>query len=384
MEKNRRLQTALKRRKDMQSLKVIISGGGTGGHIFPAIAIADAIKRKEPDADILFVGAKGKMEMDRVPKAGYKIEGLWISGIQRNLTVKNLAFPLKLISSLAKARSIVRMFKPDVAVGVGGYASGPLLQVASMKKIPSLIQEQNSFPGITNRLLASKVSKVCVAYEGMDRWFPQEKIVMTGNPVREQVVQLEGKKPEACTFFELKADRPTLLVVGGSLGARTINNSIQKNLNLFKEKGYQLIWQTGKLYGDKAYEAVKETEYEGIKTFQFIDRMDLAYAIADVVVSRAGAMSVSEICLAEKPAILIPSPNVAEDHQTKNAKALADKDAAILVADKDAETNLGKVMQNLLEDTDRQGALSVNAGNMAHRNAAEKIADEVLKLIKNK
>ena len=329
----------------MQSLKVIISGGGTGGHIFPAIAIADAVKRKVPDADILFVGAKGKMEMERVPKAGYKIEGLWISGIQRSLTLKNLAFPLKLISSLAKARSIVRMFKPDVAVGVGGYASGPLLRVASARKIPSLIQEQNSFPGITNRLLAAKVSRVCVSYEGMERWFPKEKIVMTGNPVREQVVQLDGKKPEACTFFGLKTDKPTLLVIGGSLGARTINYAIIKNLGMFKESGYQLIWQTGKLYGEKAYEAVKEMDYEGIKTFKFIDRMDLAYAMADVVVSRAGAMSVSEICLAEKPAILIPSPNVAEDHQTKNAKALADKDAAILVPDNDAQEKLGTEME---------------------------------------
>lgn len=364
----------------MQSLKVIISGGGTGGHIFPAIAIADAVKRQIPNAEILFVGAKGKMEMERVPQAGYKIEGLWISGIQRSLTVKNLAFPLKLISSMAKARSIVRMFKPDVAVGVGGYASGPLLRVASTKKIPSLIQEQNSFPGITNRLLAAKVSKVCVAYEGMDRWFSKDKIVMTGNPVREQVVNLEGKKPEACTFFGLKTDKPTLLVVGGSLGARTINQSIQKNLQLFKDGGYQLIWQTGKLYGETAYDAVREIDYEGIKTFKFIDRMDLAYAMADVVVSRAGAMSVSEICLAQKPAILIPSPNVAEDHQTKNARALADKGAAILVADKDAEQVLGDEIKELLNNKDKQAALSANAGKMAHTNAAEKIADEVIKL----
>lgn len=364
----------------MQSLKVIISVGGTGGHIFPAIAIADAVKRKVPDAEILFVGAKGKMEMDRVPQAGYKIEGLWISGIQRNLTVKNLAFPLKLISSMAKARSIVRMFKPDVAVGVGGYASGPLLRVASTKKIPSLIQEQNSFPGITNRLLAAKVNKVCVAYEGMDRWFSKDKIIMTGNPVREQVVNLEGKRPEACTFFGLKSDKPTLLVVGGSLGARTINQSIQKNLQLFKDAGYQLIWQTGKLYGETAYEAVKQLDYDGIKTFKFIDRMDLAYAIADVVVSRAGAMSVSEICLAKKPAILIPSPNVAEDHQTKNARALVDKGAAILVADKDAENVLGDEIKNLLNNKEKQASLSENAGKMALRNAAEKIADEVIKL----
>lgn len=371
---------ALKRRKVMQSLKVIISGGGTGGHIFPAIAIADAVKSKVPDAEILFVGAKGKMEMERVPQAGYKIEGLWISGIQRSLTVKNLAFPLKLISSMAKANSIVRMFKPDVAVGVGGYASGPLLKVASAKKIPSLIQEQNSYPGITNRLLAPKVSKVCVAYEGMERWFSKDKIVMTGNPVRDEVVNLEGKKPEACTFFGLKTDKPTLLVVGGSLGARTINQSIHKNLQLFKDAGYQLIWQTGKLYGETAYDAVRELDYEGIKTFKFIDRMDLAYAIADTVVSRAGAMSVSEICLAQKPAILIPSPNVAEDHQTKNARALADKGAAILVADKDAEQILGDEIKELLGNKDKQAALSANAGKMAHTNAAEKIADEVIKL----
>lgn len=364
----------------MQSLKVIISGGGTGGHIFPAIAIADAIKKKNPNADILFVGAKGRMEMERVPKAGYKIEGLWISGIQRSLTLKNLSFPFKLIASMAKARSIVRMFKPQVAVGVGGYASGPLLKVASAKKIPSLIQEQNSYPGITNRLLASKVNKICVAYEGMEKWFPKDKIIMTGNPVRQQVVELEGKKAESIKYFDLKQNMPIVLVVGGSLGARTINNSVEKNLQLIKENQYQIIWQTGKMYGDKAYQAVRNLEYDGIKIHRFIDRMDLAYAAADVVVSRAGAMSVSEICLTGKPAILIPSPNVAEDHQTKNAKALANNNAAVLLPDNEAEEKLGNEIKKLIEDNKLRSALSANATKMAHKNAAEKIADEVIKL----
>lgn len=364
----------------MQSLKLIISGGGTGGHIFPAIAIADAVKKRVPDAEILFVGAKGKMEMDRVPQAGYKIEGLWISGIQRSLTMKNLAFPIKLISSMAKARSIIRMFKPDVAVGVGGYASGPLLQVAATKGIPTLIQEQNSFPGITNRLLAKKVNRVCVAYDGMDRWFPKDKIVLTGNPVRETVVNLEGKRPEAAAYFGLDPNKPTLLVVGGSLGARTINESIHANLDIFKNSDYQLIWQTGETYADTAYKAVKDCADKGIVTQKFIDRMDFAYAMADVVVSRAGAMSVSEICLTHKPAILVPSPNVAEDHQTKNAKALADRNAAILVADSEAPEKLGPAIEKLLSDANLRNSLSENAAKMAFENAADKIADEVLKL----
>ena len=368
----------------MQSLKVIISGGGTGGHIFAAIAFADAVIKIVPQAEILFVGAKGKMEMERVPKAGYKIEGLWISGIQRSLTVKNLSFPFKLISSMAKARSIVRMFKPHVAVGVGGYASGPLLRVATAKKIPALIQEQNSYPGITNRLLAAKVNTICVAYDGMERWFPKNKIIMTGNPVREQVVQLEGKKQEGYKYFNLDDKKPIVLVVGGSLGARTINNSVDKHLKVFKENNYQVIWQTGKLYGDKAYEASREINYEGIKVHQFIDRMDLAYAVANIVVSRAGAMSVSEICLTAKPAILIPSPNVAEDHQTKNAKALSTKNAAILLPDNEAEEKLADEIKNLLENEEKQNALSANAAKMAHENAAEKIADEVIKLAMKK
>lgn len=368
----------------MQSLRVIISGGGTGGHIFPALAIADAVKRRVPNAEVLFVGAKGKMEMESVPQAGYKIEGLWISGIQRNLTVKNLTFPFKLISSMAKARSIVRMFKPQVAVGVGGYASGPLLRVATSKHIPSLIQEQNSFPGITNRLLAKRVDRICVSYTGMEKWFPKDKIVMTGNPVREAMVNLENKKTEAAAFFGLDADKLTLLVIGGSLGARTINESISKNIALFEELGVQLIWQTGKLFAERAADEVNALNTRRIVTHKFIGRMDLAYAMADAVVSRAGAMSIAEICLTRKASILIPSPNVAEDHQTKNAKALADSNAAILVADAEARDHLGEEIRKLMDNTDLRARLSANAAKMAHENAADKIANEVLKLADRK
>ncbi|MFN2429162.1 MAG: undecaprenyldiphospho-muramoylpentapeptide beta-N-acetylglucosaminyltransferase [Cryomorphaceae bacterium] len=365
----------------MRSPRIIISGGGTGGHIFPAIAIADAIKAAEPNSEFLFVGAKGRMEMERVPKAGYPIKGLWISGIQRKLTMSNLSFPFKLVSSLLKARAIVKEFKPDVAVGVGGYASGPLLKVASAKKIPSLIQEQNSFPGITNRLLAAKVNTICVAYEGMDKWFPAGKIVMTGNPVREQVVQLAGKKDEGLAFFGLKRDVPTLLVVGGSLGARTINQTIHANLDFFKSNGFQLIWQTGKNYAAEAETAVKEMDYSGVVTTPFIDRMDLAYAAADALVSRAGAMSVSEICLIQKAAVLVPSPNVAEDHQTKNARALADSRAALLVTDKNAQNELIPAVKKLLSDETYREEIARNTANHAFQNSAENIANEVLKLI---
>ncbi len=365
----------------MQSPRFIISGGGTGGHIFPAIAIADALKRAEPGCEILFVGAKGRMEMERVPAAGYRIEGLWISGFQRNLSMKNLSFPLKLISSLVVARGIVRKFKPNVAVGVGGYASGPLLQVASGKNIPSLIQEQNSFPGVTNRLLAKKVDRVCVSYNGMERWFPSGKIVMTGNPVREMVINTTGKKPEAATYFGLKDSLPTVLVIGGSLGARTINESIAAALSEFIKQGIQLIWQTGKSYAEQAAALVANLDSETLHTTTFIDRMDLAYAIADVVVSRAGAMSVSEICLIGKPAILVPSPNVAEDHQTKNAQALVENNAALLVTDASAREKLMPAVLELVASAEKRETLGRNAAAMAQRNSAEKIAGEVLKLV---
>lgn len=365
----------------MPSPRIIISGGGTGGHIFPAIAIAEAIKRAEPNAQFLFVGAKGRMEMERVPKAGYDIRGLWITGIQRSLSLKNLSFPFKLISSLWNARKIVKEFKPDLAIGVGGYASGPLLKVASGLNIPSVIQEQNSYPGITNKLLAKSVDKICVAYEGMDRWFPKEKIVLTGNPVREAVVNLSGKREAAAKYFNLSPDIPTLVVVGGSLGARTINESIEAGLPEIAGSGFQLIWQTGKLYAEQAMSAVAKLNDEKIITLPFIDRMDYAYAMANVLVSRAGAMSVSEICLVAKPAILVPSPNVAEDHQTKNARALADQNAAILVRDADARKDLVSQAIELLSSKQKQEELSNKASKMAFANASDKIASEVISLI---
>ncbi len=365
----------------MPSPKIIISGGGTGGHVFPAIAIADAIRAVHPDAELLFVGALGRLEMERVPKAGYPIEGLWISGFQRRLTWQNMMFPLKLVSSMRKAGKIVKKFKPDAAVGVGGYASGPLLRVAAARKIPTLIQEQNSFPGITNRLLAKKVSRICVAYPGMERWFPKDKITITGNPVRKQVTELTGKKSEAAAFFGLDESKTTMLIIGGSLGARTINESIAANIDLFEKHDYQLIWQTGTGFAAQAEAIVDAMGYNGVRTYAFIDKMDFAYAMADVVVSRAGAMSVSELCLAAKPCILIPSPNVAEDHQTKNAKALVDGEGAIMVRDADAQALLRHEIETIMGDAGLRAKLASNITKLAFANAAERIAAEVLKLI---
>lgn len=368
----------------MQPPRIIISGGGTGGHVFPAIAIADAIKAVRPDAELLFVGAEGRLEMERVPAAGYKIEGLWISGFQRSLSAKNLLFPFKLMSSMLKAAAIVRRFRADVAVGVGGYASGPLLRVAATRGIPCLIQEQNSFPGVTNRLLAQKVQRVCVAYEGMERWFPKEKIVLTGNPVRKAVTEIAGKKPEALAYFDFDESRPTLLIIGGSLGARTINQSIEAALPAFVKRGYQVIWQTGKMYSDTAKAAVAQLNSNLIKQFVFIERMDLAYAMADVVVSRAGAISVSELCLAAKPCIFVPSPNVAEDHQTKNAMALVKSDAAVLVRDAEAVEKLPAAVNQLMDSDELRKKLSANIVKLAHLDAAAKIAEEVLNLAKSR
>lgn len=366
----------------MPPLKVIVSGGGTGGHIFPAIAIANAVKAKVPEAEILFVGAEGRMEMEKVPAAGYKIEGLWISGLQRRLTVKNLSFPFKVISSLLKARKILRQFKPDVAVGVGGYASGPLLRAAAGKGVPCLIQEQNSFPGITNRLLAGKVQRICVAYNEMERFFPKDKIKITGNPVRKEVVQLQGKRNRGLEYFKLDGNKKTVLVIGGSLGARTINQSIQAALDQFRVNDVQLVWQTGKSYINTAQEAVKGLEEHGIQAHAFITKMDYAYAVADVVISRAGAMSVSELCLVAKPAILVPSPNVAEDHQTKNAMALVNNNAALLVKDVEARETLGQTALELVADADRCEKLSNNIKGLAYHDSAEIIANEVILLAK--
>lgn len=365
----------------MQPLKIIVSGGGTGGHIFPAIAIANAIKAIRPDTEFLFVGAEGKMEMEKVPAAGYKIEGLWISGFQRKLTMSNLAFPFKLISSLMKARKILKDFKPNAVIGTGGFASGPMLQVASKNGIVTLIQEQNSFPGITNKLLSKSVDRICVAYAGMEKYFPKEKIILTGNPIRQDITNIEEKKERGQELFGLDKNKKTVLVIGGSLGARTINESIEKCLETFEKNNIQLVWQTGKGYYEIAKVSVANYENKGIKAFDFIQKMDYAYAVADVVISRAGASSVSELCLVKKPCILIPSPNVAEDHQTKNAMALVTYNAAILLKDVDAREKLCSELMNLINDTEQCNKLSANIGRLALSDSANVIANEVLSLI---
>ncbi|HTL83093.1 MAG TPA: undecaprenyldiphospho-muramoylpentapeptide beta-N-acetylglucosaminyltransferase [Bacteroidia bacterium] len=365
----------------LPQLKFIISGGGTGGHIFPAIAIANALRQRVPDAEFLFVGANGRMEMEKVPAAGYKIVGLNIVGLQRKLTVKNLAFPFKVVNSILKAKKIFREFKPDAVIGTGGYASGPMLRVASKKGIVTLIQEQNSFPGITNKILSRKVDRVCVAYDGMDKFFPKEKVVFTGNPVRQDIQNMEGKKARAAEIFNIDPKKKTVLVIGGSLGARTINESIYGGLKMFANNNIQLIWQTGKNYFPTAEKAVRESNQTGIHAYEFISKMDYAYAAADVVVSRAGASSVSELCLVHKPCILVPSPNVAEDHQTKNAMALVNHHAAILVKDAEANDQLVDALFALLRNKPEQEKLSVNISKLAVHNSADLIASEVLSLI---
>lgn len=363
--------------------RVIISGGGTGGHIFPAIAIANALKAAVPSIEILFVGAKGRMEMEKVPEAGYPIEGLWISGLQRSFTKDNLAFPLKVVSSLYNAGKIISRFKPQAAVGVGGYASGPLLYMAARKGIPCLVQEQNSYPGITNKLLAKKASKICVAYEGMERFFPADRIVMTGNPVREDMVKIEGKRNEAASFFGLKAELSTLLVVGGSQGALSINRSMLEGLGKIADAGVQLVWQCGKTFYPQAKQAVEALNNDRIRVFDFIKRMDYAYAISDTIVTRAGASTVSELCIVAKPAIMVPLPTAAEDHQTRNCEALTRKNAAILVKDSEAKTVLLDKALALLQDEPMRKQLSSNIAELALRDSAKVIAEEVLKLIRN-
>jgi UDP-N-acetylglucosamine--N-acetylmuramyl-(pentapeptide) pyrophosphoryl-undecaprenol N-acetylglucosamine transferase len=361
-------------------MKIIISGGGTGGHVFPAIAIADALKQKDKFIEILFVGAKGKLEMEKVPKAGYPIEGLWISGFQRKLTLRNLTFPIKLTSSMMKAWRIVRRFRPDVVVGVGGYASGPVLEVASRMGIPTVIQEQNSFAGITNRLLARKVKKVCVAYDGMERFFPKERIVMTGNPVRKDLVQLQNLKEEGLRHFGLNPDKKTLLVFGGSLGAKTLNEMMASNYETIQSHvDKQVLWQVGKLY-EAQYRNVPTAQLSQVKVLPFIDRMDLAYAMADVVMCRAGALTISELCLAEKAAVLIPSPNVAEDHQRMNAMSLVKVGAAKLVLDQEAKEKGVKKAFSLLDDAESKQSLETEIAKLARPNAAEMIADQIIQL----
>ncbi len=362
------------------NIRVILSGGGTGGHIFPAVAIANAIKATVPGAVIQFVGAKGRMEMEKVPAAGYPIEGLWISGLQRRLTFDNLMFPFKVLSSLYKARKIIKSFKPDVVAGTGGYASGPTLRMASWMGIPTLIQEQNSFPGITNKMLASKADRVCVAYSGMEKYFPASKLRLTGNPVRNDIEFNNNQRSAALQHFNLETGKTTLLVVGGSLGARTINQSIEAGISQIASADIQLIWQTGKSYAEKAATAVAEFQGKGIITMPFIKEMDMAYAAADMVVSRAGAIAISELCLAGKPTILVPSPNVAEDHQTKNALALSSRGAAMLVKDSEAKIKLIATIISLAWDAGQRKTLSTNITAMAMHNSAGLIAEQIFEL----
>jgi UDP-N-acetylglucosamine--N-acetylmuramyl-(pentapeptide) pyrophosphoryl-undecaprenol N-acetylglucosamine transferase len=362
-----------------QSINILISGGGTGGHIYPAVAIANELKVRYPEARFLFVGAKDKMEMEKVPQAGYEIIGLWISGIQRKVTIKNLLFPCKLIYSLFKAHKIIKKFKPDIVIGTGGFASGPTLIMANMKKIPTLIQEQNSYPGITNKLLGKNAAVICVAYDGLERFFPKKKIIKTGNPVRASLLTIHEKNKiqEAHKLFKLKVKTTTVLVLGGSLGARKINELIEKNISFFNEHNVQLLWQCGKLYYD---EYKKYAQKENVQIHAFINKMDLAYAAADIIISRAGASSVSELCIVGKPSIFIPSPNVAEDHQTKNAKSIADKHGAILLKENELET-FPIVFETLLKDEGKQESLRQNIKELALPNATFKIINQVEKLL---
>lgn len=361
----------------MKPYKVILSGGGTGGHIYPAIAIAKEIQRRYPDTEFLFVGAQNRMEMEKVPQAGFEIEGLNITGIQRSLSVENLKFPFRLLSSLRKSGKILKQFKPDVVIGTGGFASGPLLKKAVGKKIPALIQEQNSYAGITNKLLAKSVQKICVAYDDMGRYFPENKIVKTGNPVRSDVLEIEGKRNDAFAKYELSPNSKVVLVIGGSLGAKAINILISEQLPLFKKLGVQVLWQTGKLY----YERYKDLESDDVRVMAYIDQMDLAYAAADVIISRAGASSVSELCIVGKATIFIPSPNVAEDHQTKNAKAIEKEDGAILIKESELNEKFESALEILMTNETRRKELGGHMKLLALPNATNDIVDEVEKLL---
>ena len=361
-----------------KKINILISGGGTGGHIYPAIAIANEIKQRYSNAEFLFVGAKDRMEMEKVPSAGYKIEGLWISGIQRRLTLDNLSFPFKLLSSIWKSKKIVKQFKPDVVIGTGGFASGPVLYVAASKGIPTLIQEQNSYPGITNKLLSKKATSICVAYDQLERFFPKEKIIKTGNPVRQDLLTVDVKRNAGLDFFKLDKEKRTLLVIGGSLGARTINKLLASSVEWLVKENIQVIWQTGKLYIE---EYKKYNDFEGVQVQAFLNQMDLAYAAADFIISRAGASSISELCIVGKPTIFIPSPNVSEDHQTKNALSVVNNEAAILVKESELESFQSQ-FEALLKDASLQEKLSKNMKKLALPNATKNIVDQVVNLMK--
>ena len=370
----------------MKQPKFIISGGGTGGHIYPAVAIANELKARFPEAQFLFVGAQDKMEMQKVPQAGYEIKGLWIAGLQRKVTIQNMLFPVKLVSSLIKSFFILKRFKPNVVIGTGGFASGAVLKVASLLAIPTLIQEQNSYPGITNKLLAKKANAICVAYENLERFFPKDKMILTGNPVRQDLL-LQANKSEANAYFKLDESKKTVLVLGGSLGARRINQLIEKELDFLLTQNIQIIWQCGKLYFEEYekynLEKLPTSNSKLVTVLAFIDRMDLVYAAADVIISRSGASSVSELCIVGKPTIFIPSPNVAEDHQTKNAKAIADKKGAILLKENELNEKFETKFSDVISNENLQIELSQNIKKLAKPNATKDIVEEIIKLIKN-
>lgn len=358
--------------------KFILSGGGTGGHIYPAIAIADELKKRYPDAEFLFVGANDRMEMQRVPQAGYSIKGLQIAGIQRKLSLKNLLLPFKLLKSLYQARQIIQKFQPDAVIGTGGYASAPTLKAAQWLKVPYFIQEQNSFAGITNKWVSKKANKIFVAYQNMEKFFPKAKIQITGNPIREGLTTIQDKNKNAFESFSLNENKFTLLVLGGSLGAKSINQLISSNLSFFQENEVQILWQCGKFY----YDEYKEKQTEMVQVRPFIENMNDAYAVADVIISRAGASSVSELCVVGKPVIFVPSPNVAEDHQTKNAQAIADEKAAILIKETELKDNFQKIFLEIFNDKEKRKILSENIKALAKPNATEQIVDEIIKIIK--
>jgi UDP-N-acetylglucosamine--N-acetylmuramyl-(pentapeptide) pyrophosphoryl-undecaprenol N-acetylglucosamine transferase len=364
--------------------RVLIGGGGTGGHVFPAIAIADALKELDPGMEFLFVGAEGRLEMEKVPEAGYAIEGLPVAGFQRRLTVKNVTFFYRLLISMIRSRRIVRHFNPDVAVGVGGYASGPILRAAERKQVPVLLQEQNSYAGVTNRLLARSARTICVAYEHMDRYFPTERIVLTGNPVRRKLLELKDHREKGLKEFELDEGKKVCLVIGGSLGARTLNQSIREGLDKLNRNDLQVLWQCGKYDQRESEESVKRSELKNIRVLPFISKMEHAYAVADVIISRAGAITISELCLVGKPVILVPSPNVAEDHQTRNAEALISRNAAVMVPDHQARELLVDKMLKLMENTALREELSTNIKQLGIPDASERIAVEIKKILDQK
>lgn len=368
--------------KKTTPIRLLVSAGGTGGHIFPALAVTNEFCRKHPDSEVLFVGAVGKMEMEKIPQSGYQIIGLPVKGMPRKLSLKMIPFAISLIKSLIAARKIIKEFKPTVAAGFGGFASGPVLFWASKMNIPTLIQEQNSYAGVTNKILSKKATTICVAYENMDKFFPKDRIIFTGNPVRKTLTITKDMQAKAREFFKLN-DKPVVLVLGGSLGARSINNQILSDLQWFNQNNTQLIWQTGKLYYNEMIEKTKEQNLDNIRILQFIDRMDLAYSSADIIVSRAGAGTISELCIVGKPIILIPSPNVAEDHQTHNAKSLSDKKAALLLPDNEIK-NLTKIIGDLSDNINKRNELSANITKLARPNADTLISNEIEKIAKLK